>query len=152
MSNFFVICICSYAFYISFYFMRIMLIGWGLNFVFFIQSYAQDQMLEDVGIALSTNISKEVVRRMYKTLKLQLGGESLVLTEKADAEKALRNFFDNHEALSFEYTTPPKMTNGLLYRMGVYKARTGEQYRVYLLFKEKEGKYYLSTLSFSTDY
>ena len=108
-------------------------------------------MLEDVGIALSTNISKEVVRGMYTTLRLQLGGESLVLTEKADAEKALRIFFDNHEALSFEYTTPAKMTNGLLYRMGVYKVRTGEQYRVYLLFKEKEGKYLLSTLSFSKD-
>ena len=131
--------------------MRIMLIGWGLNFVFFTQSLAQDQMLEDVGIALSTNISKEVVSWMYTTLKLQLGGESIVLTEKADAEKALRIFFNSHEALSFEYTTPAKMTNGLLYRMGVYKARTGEQYRVYLLFKEKEGKYYLSTLSFSMD-
>jgi len=35
--------------------------------------------------------------------------------------------------------------------MGVYKVKTGEQYRVYLLFKEKDGKYYLSTLSFSTD-
>ena len=131
--------------------MRIMLVGWVLNFVFFTQSLSQDQMLEDLGIALSMNISKEVVRRMYPTLKLQLGGKSLVLTEKATAEKALRTFFDNHEALSFEYTTPPKMTNGLLYRMGVYKVRTGGQYRVYLLFKEKEGKYYLSTLSFSAD-
>ena len=131
--------------------MRIMLIWWILNFVFFNQSLAQDQMLEDVGIALSTNISKEVVRGMYTTLKLQLEGESFVLTEKAAAEKVLKTFFYNHEALSFEYTTPAKMTNGLLYRMGVYKARTGEQYRVYLLFKEKEGKYYLSTLSFSAD-
>ncbi len=131
--------------------MRIMLVWLILNFVFFNQSLAQDQMLEDVGIALSTNISKEVVRGMYTTLKLQLEGESFVLTEKAAAEKALRTFFNNHEALSFEYTTPAKMTNGLLYRMGVYKARTGEQYRVYLLFKEKEGKYYLSTLSFSAD-
>ncbi len=131
--------------------MRIMLVWLILNFVFFNQSLAQDQMLEDVGIALSTNISKEVVRGMYTTLKLQLEGESFVLTEKAAAEKALRTFFNNHEALSFEYTTPAKMTNGLLYRMGVYKARTGEQYRVYLLFKEKQGKYYLSTLSFSAD-
>ena len=128
-----------------------MLIRLILNFVFFNQILAQDQMLEDVGIALSTNISKEVVRGMHTTLKLQLEGESFVLTEKAAAEKALRTFFDNHEALSFEYTTPAKMTNGLLYRMGVYKTRTGEQYRVYLLFKEKEGKYYLSTLSFSAD-
>ena len=55
------------------------------------------------------------------------------------------------KALSFEYTTPAKVTNGLLYRMGVYKVKTGEQYRVYLLFKEKDGKYYLSTLSFSAD-
>ena len=131
--------------------MRIMLIWWILNFVFFNQSLAQDQMLEDVGIALSTNISKEVVRGMYTTLKLQLEGESFVLTEKAAAEKVLKTFFYNHEALSFEYTTPAKITNGLLYRMGVYKVRTGEQYRVYLLFKEKEGKYYLSTLSFSAD-
>ena len=131
--------------------MRIMLVWLILNFVFFNQILAQDQMLEDLGIALSTNISKEVVRGMYTTLKLQLEGESFVLTEKAAAEKALRTFFNNHEALSFEYTTPAKMTNGLLYRMGVYKARTGEQYRVYLLFKEKEGKYYLSTLSFSAD-
>ena len=38
--------------------MRIMLIWLILNFVFFNQSLAQDQMLEDVGIALSTNISK----------------------------------------------------------------------------------------------
>ena len=129
--------------------MRTVLIGWGLNFVFFTQSLGQDQMLEDIGIALSTNISKEVVRGMHTTLKLQLGGESFVLTDKAEAEKVLRTFFDNHEALSFEYTTPPKVTNGLLYRMGVYKLRTGEQYRVYLLFKEKEAQYYLSTLSFS---
>ena len=57
-----------------------MLIVLGLYVVFFAQSLAQDQMLEDVGIALSTNISKEVVRGMYTTLKLQLGGESLVLT------------------------------------------------------------------------
>lgn len=128
-----------------------MLIRLILNFVFFNQILAQDQMLEDLGIALSTNISKEVVRGMYTTLKLQLEGESFVLTEKAAAEKVLKTFFYNHEALSFEYTTPAKITNGLLYRMGVYKARTGEQYRVYLLFKEKEGKYYLSTLSFSAD-
>ena len=131
--------------------MRIMLIRLILNFVFFNQILAQDQMLEDLGIALSTNISKEVVRGMYTTLKLQLEGESFVLTEKAAAEKVLKTFFYNHEALSFEYTTPAKITNGLLYRMGVYKVRTGEQYRVYLLFKEKEGKYYLSTLSFSAD-
>ena len=131
--------------------MRIMLIRLILNFVFFNQILAQDQMLEDVGIALSTNISKEVVRGMHTTLKLQLEGESFVLTEKAAAEKVLKTFFYNHEALSFEYTTPAKITNGLLYRMGVYKVRTGEQYRVYLLFKEKEGKYYLSTLSFSAD-
>ena len=129
-----------------------MLIRLILNFVFFNQILAQDQMLEDLGIALSTNISKEVVRGMYTTLKLQLEGESFVLTEKAAAEKVLKTFFYNHEALSFEYTTPAKITNGLLYRMGVYKARTGEQYRVYLLFKEKEGKYYLSTLSFSADW
>ena len=128
-----------------------MLIRLILNFVFFNQILAQDQMLEDLGIALSTNISKEVVRGMYTTLKLQLEGESFVLTEKAAAEKVLKTFFYNHEALSFEYTTPAKITNGLLYRMGVYKVRTGEQYRVYLLFKEKEGKYYLSTLSFSAD-
>ena len=36
---------------------------------------------------------------MYTTLKLQLEGESFVLTEKAAAEKALRTFFNNHEAL-----------------------------------------------------
>ncbi|MDG1105788.1 MAG: DUF4783 domain-containing protein [Cyclobacteriaceae bacterium] len=108
-------------------------------------------MLEDLGIALSTNISKEVVSRLHTPFKLQLAGESLILTDKAAAEKALRTFFNNHKALSFEYTTPANVTNGLLYRMGVYKAKTGEQYRVYLLFKEKDGKYYLSTLSFSTD-
>ena len=88
---------------------------------------------------------------MNTPFKLQLAGESLILTDKAAAEKALRTFFNNHKALSFEYTTPAKVTNGLLYRMGVYKVKTGEQYRVYLLFKEKEGKYYLSTLSFSMD-
>ena len=129
--------------------MRTVLIGFVLNFVFFTQILGQDQMLEDLGIALSTNISKEIVRVMHTTLKLQLAGDSFVLSDKAEAEKVLRIFFDNHEALSFEYTTPAKTTNGLLYRMGVYKARTGEQYRVYLLFKEKEGEYYLSTLSFS---
>ena len=128
-----------------------MLIGYLLNFIFFTQGLAQDQMLEDLGIALSTNISKEVVSRLHTPFKLQLAGESLILTDKASAEKALRTFFNNHKALSFEYTTPANVTNGLLYRMGVYKAKTGEQYRVYLLFKEKDGKYYLSTLSFSTD-
>ena len=131
--------------------MRNVLIGCVLNFIFFTQSLGQDQMLEDLGIALSTNISKEVVSRMHTPFKLQLAGESLILTDKAAAEKALRTFFNNHEALSFEYTTPAKVTNGLLYRMGVYKVKTGEQYRVYLLFKEKDGKYYLSTLSFSAD-
>jgi|TARA_B110000046_G_scaffold103996_1_gene111499 hypothetical protein len=131
--------------------MRTVFIGWVLNFVFFTQSLGQDQMLEDIGIALSTNISKEVVRGMHTTFKLQLAGESFILADKAAAEKALRTFFNNHEASSFEYTTPAKVTNGLLYRMGIYKAQTGEQYRVYLLFKEKEGKYYLSTLSFSAD-
>ncbi|MGY8978593.1 MAG: DUF4783 domain-containing protein [Cytophagales bacterium] len=131
--------------------MRNVLIGYVLNFVFFTQSLGQDQMLEDLGIALSTNISKEVVSRMHTPFKLQLAGESLILTDKAAAEKALRTFFNNHKALSFEYTTPANVTNGLLYRMGVYKVKTGEQYRVYLLFKEKDGKYYLSTLSFSTD-
>lgn len=128
-----------------------MLIGYLLNFIFFTQGLAQDQMLEDLGIALSTNISKEVVSRLHMPFKLQLVGESLILTDKAAAEKALKTFFNNHKALSFEYTTPANVTNGLLYRMGVYKAKTGEQYRVYLLFKEKDGKYYLSTLSFSTD-
>jgi hypothetical protein len=131
--------------------MRNVLIGYVLNFVFFTQSLGQDQMLEDLGIALSTNISKEVVSRIHTPFKLQLAGESLILTDKAAAEKALRTFFNNHKALSFEYTTPANVTNGLLYRMGVYKVKTGEQYRVYLLFKEKDGKYYLSTLSFSTD-
>lgn len=131
--------------------MRNVLIGYVLNFVFFTQSLGQDQMLEDLGIALGTNISKEVVSRMHTPFKLQLAGESLILTDKAAAEKALRTFFNNHKALSFEYTTPANVTNGLLYRMGVYKVKTGEQYRVYLLFKEKDGKYYLSTLSFSTD-
>ena len=128
-----------------------MLIGYLLNFIFFTQGLAQDQMLEDLGIALSTNISKEVVSRLHTPFKLQLAGESLILTDKAAAEKALRTFFNNHKALSFEYSTPANVTNGLLYRMGVYKAKTGEQYRVYLLFKEKYGKYYLSTLSFSRD-
>ncbi len=131
--------------------MRNVLISYVLNFIFFAQSLGQDQILEDLGIALSTNISKEVVSRMNTPFKLQLAGESLILTDKAAAEKALRTFFNNHKALSFEYTTPAKVTNGLLYRMGVYKVKTGEQYRVYLLFKEKEGKYYLSTLSFSMD-
>ena len=131
--------------------MRNVLIGYVLNFVFFTQSLGQDQMLEDLGIALGTNISKEVVSRMHTPFKLQLAGESLILTDKAAAEKALRTFFNNHKALSFEYTTPANVINGLLYRMGVYKVKTGEQYRVYLLFKEKDGKYYLSTLSFSTD-
>ena len=131
--------------------MRNVLIGYVLNFVFFTQSLGQDQMLEDLGIAISTNISKEVVSRIHTPFKLQLAGESLILTDKAAAEKALRTFFNNHKALSFEYTTPANVTNGLLYRMGVYKVKTGEQYRVYLLFKEKDGKYYLSTLSFSTD-
>tara|TARA_E500000331_G_scaffold356578_2_gene415332 strand:- start:2113 stop:2508 length:396 start_codon:yes stop_codon:yes gene_type:complete len=131
--------------------MRNVLISYVLNFIFFAQSLGQDQILEDLGIALSTNISKEVVSRINTPFKLQLAGESLILTDKAAAEKALRTFFNNHKALSFEYTTPAKVTNGLLYRMGVYKVKTGEQYRVYLLFKEKEGKYYLSTLSFSMD-
>ena len=131
--------------------MRNVLISYVLNFIFFAPSLGQDQILEDLGIALSTNISKEVVSRINTPFKLQLAGESLILTDKAAAEKALRTFFNNHKALSFEYTTPAKVTNGLLYRMGVYKVKTGEQYRVYLLFKEKEGKYYLSTLSFSMD-
>ena len=131
--------------------MRNVLIGYVLNFIFFNKSLGQDQMLEDIGIALSTSISKEVVSRLHMPFKLQLVGESLILTDKAAAEKALKTFFNNHKALSFEYTTPANVTNGLLYRMGVYKAKTGEQYRVYLLFKEKDGKYYLSTLSFSRD-
>ncbi|MDC1517543.1 DUF4783 domain-containing protein [Cyclobacteriaceae bacterium] len=131
--------------------MRNVLIGWALNFVFFTQILGQDQMLEDIGIALSTNIAKEVVSNMHTTLKLQLAERSVILTDKAAAEKALRIFFNDHEAASFEYMTPAKVINSLLYRIGVYKAQTGEQYRVYLLFKEKEEKYYLSTLSFTAD-
>jgi hypothetical protein len=110
---------------------------------------AQDQMLEDIGTALRASSAKEMVKHLGTSVKIQIGGKTETMN-KSQAEVALRKFFNENAAEEFSFTHRGSSANGLIYQIGKYTVQEGS-YRVYLLLKEENEKYFLYTISFSKE-
>lgn len=108
----------------------------------------QEETVKDIGTALKTGSSKELIKFCNQTVEIKINGESSNYS-KAQAEVILRNFFSKNPPKNFTYIHQGA-SQGLKYTIGRYTHESGA-YRVVMFIKKIGDKYLIDTLNFSQE-
>ncbi|MEQ9402375.1 MAG: DUF4783 domain-containing protein [Cyclobacteriaceae bacterium] len=123
--------------------MKYLILTWML--VFF---QGEDATIRDIGTALKTGSSKELIAFCNKTVEIKIDGESSNYS-RAQAEVVLKTFFTKNPAKSFTYIHQGS-SEGLKYNIGKYTHENGA-YRVVMFIKKIGDNYLIDTLNFSKE-
>lgn len=110
---------------------------------------AQGDTVRDIGTAIKTASSKELVKFCNQTVEIKINGESSNYS-KAQAEIILRDFFTKNPPKDFNYIHQGSSPEGLKYTIGRYTHANGG-YRVVMFIKKIGDKYLIDTLNFSQE-
>lgn len=122
------------------------LIIFGLSTISFAQ---EKEVIDNVRTALKSGSSKEMVKYFHDPVELSLN-DIKKTCDHLEAEKTLKEFFTDNQAIDFNYIHEGASREGLKYIIGKYKSSTAS-YRVYMLIKSHEGKTFVETLDISED-
>ncbi len=109
----------------------------------------EDATIKDIGIALKTGSSKELIKFCNSTIEMKINGKKSNYS-KRQAEVILRKFFAKYPSKNFTYIHQGSSPEGLKYNIGRYSYDKGT-YRVVMFIKKIGGKYLIDTLNFSTE-
>ena len=112
-------------------------------------SPAQDETLKDIGTAIKTGSSKELIKFCNETVEIKIDGESSNYS-KAQAEVILRDFFQKNPPSNFSYIHQGASPEGLKYTIGRYAHENGA-FRVVMFLKKIGDNYLIDTLNFSQE-
>ncbi|WKK82449.1 DUF4783 domain-containing protein [Marivirga arenosa] len=118
---------------------------------FFTQNgFSQNESLfAEVRSALKAGSSKELSQYFNDNIELNINGESGNYSN-VHAEIYLKEFFKNHEPVSFEYAHQGSSNEGLKYAIGNY-VYSGGTYLVLIRAKKINGKEKIYIIDFSED-
>lgn len=117
-------------------------------FVFFF-SQGEDGTIKEIGSALKSGSSKELIKYCNKTVEIKIDGESSNYS-RTQAEVVLKNFFGKNPASNFAYIHQGSSPEGLKYNIGKYTHENGA-YRVVMFIKKIGDNYLIDTLNFSKE-
>ena len=111
--------------------------------------YAQDNVINNVKIAMKAGSSKELSQYFGSIVELNFDGEKSSYS-KSQAEFVLKDFFKKNPPVDFEYIHQGSSKQGFRYVIGKYTI-DGSSFRVYILFKKNEETYYVDTIDFTRE-
>jgi len=111
--------------------------------------YAQDEVINNVRLAMKTGSSKELSQYFGSIVELNFDGEKSSYS-KSQAEFVLKDFFKKNPPVNFEYIHQGSSKQGFRYTIGNYTVQ-GSSFRVYILFKKDEDSYYVDTIDFTRE-
>ena len=117
--------------------------------LFLFWGQGDDGTIREIGTALKTGSSKELIKYCNNTVEIKIDGESSNYSQ-AQAEVVLKNFFAKNPAKNFSYIHQGSSPEGLKYNIGRYSHNQGT-YRVVMFIKKIGDNYLIDTLNFSRE-
>ena len=117
--------------------------------MFLIFSQGEDDTIREIGTALKSGSSKELIKYCNNNVEIKIDGESSNYSQ-AQAEVVLKDFFTRNPAKNFNYIHQGSSPEGLKYNIGRYAHGKGT-YRVVMFIKKIGDKYLIDTLNFSKE-
>ena len=118
-------------------------------FVFSVFNSNAQTTIDDIGTALKTGSSKELVKYFNKITELKIDDKGANYT-KIQAESILKDFFTKYPAKTFEYIHKGSSPEGLKYNIGKYTHFSGK-FRVVMLLKKVGETYVIDTINFNEE-
>jgi len=116
----------------------------------FTTSEAQDNdVIDDISIALSSGSAKELTNFFNDVVELKIDGEKENYSKK-QAEVIMKNFFGKYPPVRFNKIHNGSSPEGLLYVLGKYSHKEGS-HRVYMLIKQLKGTYKIDTFDLTKE-
>ncbi len=109
----------------------------------------EDTIISEIGTAMKSGSSKELIKYCNETVEIKIDGESLNYS-LAQAEVVLKDFFTKNPAQNFNYIHQGSSPEGLKYNIGRYAHDKGT-YRVVMFIKKIGDNYLIDTLNFSKE-
>ena len=120
-----------------------------LVYLFLFLGQGEDTVISEIGTAMKSGSSKELIKYCNETVEIKIDGESSNYSQ-AQAEVVLKNFFASNPARNFSYIHQGSSPEGLKYNIGRYVHDKGT-YRVVMFIKKIGDNYLIDTLNFSKE-
>ena len=117
--------------------------------LFLFYGQGEDATIREIGVALKSGSSKELIQYCNKTVEIKIDGQSSNYSQ-AQAEVVLKKFFGQNPAKNFNYIHQGSSPEGLKYNIGRYVHENGS-YRVVMFIKKIGDNYLIDTLNFSKE-
>ena len=117
--------------------------------LFLIWGQGEDATIREIGTALKSGSSRELIKYCNETVEIKIDGESSNYSQ-AQAEVVLKDFFSKNPAKNFNYIHQGSSPEGLKYNIGRYAYDKGT-YRVVMFIKKIGDNYLIDTLNFSQE-
>lgn len=115
----------------------------------FLTLFAQSDVINNVRSALKAGSSKELIKYFNETVELNLDGKKSSYS-KTQAEFVLKDFFKQYQPVNFQYIHQGASKEGFKYAIGKYTFENGS-FRVWILFKHSDSKYYADRIDFTKE-
>jgi peptide methionine sulfoxide reductase MsrA len=116
---------------------------------FFIPLVSQNTINSQISTAMKAGSAKALTSYCNNTVEIRMDGESANYS-RIQAEVILKNFFEKHEPVSFNYTHQGSSPEGLQYTIGTYTHASGS-FRVVMFIKKTGNEYKIDTINFSKE-
>jgi hypothetical protein len=117
--------------------------------LFSLSSFAQDEILENVGAALSAGSSKELIKYCNDNLEIKVNGKTSNYSI-AQAEVVLKDFFLKNPPRGFQYIHQGASPEGLKYTIGTYTVEEGN-YTIVMVLKKIKDQFRIDTINISRE-
>lgn len=112
-------------------------------------SYGQDDVLANIGEALKSGSSKELIKYCNNNLEIKVNGKTSNYSI-SQAEVVFKDFFLKNPPKNFEYIHQGSSPEGLKYSIGTYTVEGGS-YRVVMVIKKIKDQLKIDTINFSRE-
>lgn len=119
-------------------------------FLFIGTSTAQDDVLKNVSAAMKAGSSKELAKYFHNVVQIDIDGDRSNFN-RAQAEVVIKDFFQKHPAIDFEYIHEGASKDGLSYTIGKFSHREGS-FRVVMLVKNIGGVFAVDTFTLTSEW
>jgi hypothetical protein len=117
--------------------------------LFSLTTFAQGEILENVGAAMSAGSSKELIKYCNANLEIKVNGKTSNYSI-AQAEVVLKDFFLKNPPRGFQYIHQGASPEGLKYTIGTYTVEEGS-YRVVMVLKKIKDQFRIDTINISRE-
>jgi len=117
--------------------------------LFSLHTYAQDDILANIGTAMKAGSSKELIKYCNENLEIKVNGKTSNYSI-SQAEVVLKDFFLKNPPKGFQYIHQGSSPEGLKYTIGTYALEEGS-YRVVMVIKKIKNEFKIDTINFSRE-